>query len=105
MQILHEKLIKLDHQRHCEVDDLKEKVIHSFYIRHSVLMSSSEFSFFQFYSYKQLAGQLEQDLRKKCESCYMQLEEIERLQLCVEEMPTLRVATVSLLISNCTFDI
>lgn len=27
MQMLHEKLYKLDHERNCEVEDLKKKVI------------------------------------------------------------------------------
>ncbi|XP_033364256.1 spindle pole body component 110-like [Bombus vosnesenskii] len=69
LKMLHEKLYKLDHERNCEVEDLKKKL----------------------YSYKYLMEQLKQDLNEKCESCYLYSEEIEKLQLYVKETTTLRL--------------
>ncbi|XP_043583363.1 uveal autoantigen with coiled-coil domains and ankyrin repeats protein-like isoform X2 [Bombus pyrosoma] len=69
LKMLHEKLYKLDHERNCEVEDLKKKL----------------------YSYKYLMEQLKQDLNEKCESCYLYSEEIEKLQLYVKEATTLRL--------------
>ncbi|XP_048262752.1 uncharacterized protein LOC100643868 isoform X2 [Bombus terrestris] len=69
LKMLHEKLYKLDHERNCEVEDLKKKL----------------------YSYKYLMEQLKQDLNEKCESCYIYSEEIEKLQLYVKETTTLRL--------------
>ncbi|XP_068984184.1 uncharacterized protein MAL8P1.12-like isoform X4 [Bombus flavifrons] len=69
LKMLHEKLYKLDHERNCEVEDLKKKL----------------------YSYKYLMEQLKQDLNEKCESCYLYSEEIEKLQLYVKETTTLQL--------------
>ncbi|KOC69704.1 hypothetical protein WH47_07891 [Habropoda laboriosa] len=73
--ILHEKLLKLDHQRNCEVEDLKQK----------------------FYGCKYLMDQLKQDLNEKCESCYLQSQEIEKFRLCAEKATTLQLEKDSLL--------
>ncbi|XP_053975564.1 synaptonemal complex protein 1-like [Hylaeus volcanicus] len=75
LKILHDKLKKLEYQRNCEVEDLKVKL----------------------YGCKYLIGQLKQDLNKKCESCYLQSQEIENLRLCVKEVTTLQLEKDSLL--------
>ncbi|CAK9825333.1 hypothetical protein ANTRET_LOCUS3368 [Anthophora retusa] len=75
LKILHEKLLKLDRQRNCEVDDLKQK----------------------FYGCKYLMDQLKQNLNEKCESCYLQSQEIEKLKLCAEKATTLQLEKDSLL--------
>ncbi|XP_043256117.1 uncharacterized protein PFB0765w-like [Colletes gigas] len=73
--ILHDKLKKLEHQRNCEVEDLKAK----------------------FYGCKYLVDQLKQDLNKKCESYYLQSQEIEKLRPYVKEVTILRLEKDSLL--------
>ncbi|XP_076627576.1 uncharacterized protein LOC143344888 [Colletes latitarsis] len=75
IKILHDKLNKLEHQRNCEVEDLKAK----------------------FYGCKYLVEQLKQDLNKKCESYYLQSQEIEKLRPYVKEVTILQLEKDSLL--------
>lgn len=52
MQMLHEKLYKLDHERNCEVEDLKKKVIRLYIILYIIfiLFHFENSMFFSFYS-------------------------------------------------------
>ncbi|XP_015438153.1 PREDICTED: uncharacterized protein LOC107193234 [Dufourea novaeangliae] len=68
LKILHDKLRKLEYDRNCEIEDLKSKLHGS----------------------KYLVSQLKQDLTKKCESCYVQSQEIENLKLCAKEVSVLK---------------
>ncbi|XP_076296844.1 uncharacterized protein LOC143217030 isoform X2 [Lasioglossum baleicum] len=69
LEILRDKLIQIEREYNCEIEDLKTKL----------------------HNCKYLINQLKQDLSKKCESCHLHLKEIEKLKLYAEEASTLRL--------------
>ncbi|XP_078052120.1 uncharacterized protein LOC144478242 [Augochlora pura] len=75
LKMLHGKLTKIEHDYNCEIENLKSKLHGS----------------------KYLISQLKQELSKKCESSYLQSQEIEKLKLYAKEATTLKLEQEMLL--------
>ncbi|XP_076231334.1 uncharacterized protein LOC143177344 [Calliopsis andreniformis] len=75
LKTLHETLMKLGHQRNCEIEDLQEKL----------------------YCCNQLIAQLNQELQTKCESYDSQSQKIEKLELYIDKVKMLQTEKDSLL--------